>query len=49
MVLSLAPLSDLFCLVRNKNKLDNEMPESLDGSLQTEKTLLKFITKTKQN
>ena len=55
---SLAPLKYLPHLVNNqkkkknkikKNKLDNETSESVDGNLWTEKTSLKFITKTKQN
>ena len=55
-MLSLAPLKNLPHLVNNKKnknkkkqKLDNETSVSVDGNLWTEKTSLKFITKTKQN
>ena len=57
MALSLASPTNLPRLVNNqknktkkkqkKNKLDNETSESVDESLRTEKTSLKFITKKK--
>lgn len=47
MVLSLAPVTNKPRLVNNKKKLNNVTPESVYGSLLTEKTSLRFITKTK--
>ena len=48
MVLSLTPFTNLPRLVSNKKNY-NEMSESVDERLQTEKTLLKLIAITKQN
>ena len=46
-VLSLAHLTNLPHLVNNKKKLDNEMSESVDGSLRTEKTYNEIYNENK--
>ena len=46
-VLSLTHLTNLPHLVNNKKKLDNEMSESVDGSLQTEKTYNEIYNENK--
>ena len=46
-MLSLVRLANLPRLLNNKKKIDNETSDSVDWSLQVERTLLKFITKAK--